>query len=200
MRLLSWKTMAISVLIIFSLPAISMDHRESKNEDLKFIREWKTKQIAGEMAVRLELTQSQVQQLRDMKSACDSLLEAAKIEREQIENRLNAACKKLRMELERNGALSPELEKEVDASRRNLRKLHEKTKMELSLTTLGLTDVLSPEQTQALKSHRREVGGRNKMRKPGRDRGARPERQGKNRIGRLLLSDAFLSHYSETNP
>lgn len=195
MRFLSWKTMAISVLIIFVNPAFSRDHHAPNNEDLKFVREWKDKQKAKEVHDALQLTEIQVKQLRDIKTVCDQFLDAAKSERQEIEKRRDEASRKLRAELEKTGVLSPELEKGVVTAHRDLRKLREKTKLELRLATLGLMDVFEPEQIRALKTHGQEAKKQGDKRERRSERGRFRRDHGKRRVARFLLSDAFLNQY-----
>lgn len=190
-----WRLLAISVIIINFSQALARDHREEVSEDLKFIRQWRAQQTAAEVAERLALTQTQVQQLRDMKSACDRILEASKTQRQQIEAQRDAAAGKLRASLEETGQLDSSLEREIAESQRALRKLREKTKLELRLATLDLIDLLTPDQLRALKEHQRDKMDRGVPGKTGRDAHHRPGPDRKRQVARFLLSDAFLNQF-----
>ncbi|PIE90252.1 MAG: hypothetical protein CR997_06595 [Acidobacteria bacterium] len=151
-------------------------------QDLKFVGREIRAQKAVECVRVLKLTDKQLCQLKTMKEAVDSLKTDHKKQVNKKKAEAALVIKEIRAAYDKGEQPTSEVLDELKSIRRQRAQLKKKFRMQLKLATLGLNDLLTPEQK---KRFARVFPNRNRNQK-------RHLKRRRNR-SRLLLSDAFIA-------
>ncbi len=163
----------------------------SKNEDIQFIHDWKMQEKAKQVAQHLQLSESQVVLLRQVKAKVDEVKLAHSNRVESLKTSVESAASIARAQIEKEGQLLPEREQELKSFRGEIRKLRRTLRLELELAVQDLDGLLTSEQRDWLKTNNQSTRDRPDRHRQRSDRNAR--RQGSHKLVKLLLSDAFMS-------
>jgi len=174
-------------------------------ENTKVIMAWKREQRAKELASQLALSAQQVGKLRAIKGECDRIRGTYEEELGNLRQRLETLSTSLRRKIETTQSSDAAMEEEIHQVRGSLRRTRHEMGLKIQLACLDLPEVLDEEQRSQLKAAIGEARNKGRAGKGLRHQGtpgasrraelAQPGRFGKLALGRLLLSDAFLSQY-----
>ena len=200
----------MTLILIMSTAALMAQPRGIENEDLAFIKDWQRTQSIEAVAQAAALSADQVTTLLAIKAEVEAIKADAEAQRLAFTDNLAVLAAEVRANIEANAVFSDEDRAALCEARADGRLAGKEVKMRIQLATLPLEGLLSDTQKtaigEAIQANRsqgcradtapeRTGEGATRGQGQGKGRGGEQGRQGKGKILKLLLSDAFLNYY-----
>ncbi len=180
---------AIIIAAAMAAPLGAQTTTPEQNEDIQFIREWRQRQRAQEIAALLALNPEQTETLRAVKTDVDAIRDELNTQRDALREEAAATAKEIRSRIEQTGVMTADDEAALGAYRQKLRQLRRQQRLRVALATTDLEGLLTESQKQAMRDYANLRAGRGEARRKGRGMARRLSRAAG---ARLLLSDAFI--------
>lgn len=122
-----------------------------QNEDVQFIKQWQKDQLGKAVFEALALTQNQMDQLKAMRAEVDRIKSEYETPNQELVTEFETTAKVIRDKIEAGGSYESQDREALQAIRQSIGKNKRKERLEIGLAVLDLQELLTEEQTRALR-------------------------------------------------